>query len=160
MSMVAPSAGNLCYKSNATYSGSSMTLTLEPEEQIGDNLPWSPLIASGQKASFRTFREELLQFNRDDEEDQISANALTAALFTTSRAYSESPNRWRNPRIATDGSGGVRLSWKFGDKEIRAVFPSEMRRPQYLYEEQGENHCIIRNFTSITLSNKFDWLLS
>jgi hypothetical protein len=111
--------------------------------------------------SFLSFINEILTFNsEEDDEDQISDDALGAALFTTNGAYAQKPNRWRKPRIATDGGGGVRLTWRAEHRELRAVFPAEMRRPHYLYVEDGEKHSAINNFTSITLWNKLDWLAS
>lgn len=118
----------------------------------------SPILRESE--SFLAFLNEILSFNSEDDQDQISDNALKVALFTTERAYVLTPHRWRKPRIATDGGGGVRLTWKAGEKEIRAVFPAEMRRPQYLYVEEGNTHSAINNFTSLTLLDKLNWLVS
>lgn len=109
--------------------------------------------------SFLAFLNEILTFNSEDDEDQISNNALNIALLTANGAYAQTPNLWRKPRIATDGGGGVRLTWRAGGNEIRAVFPADMRRPHYLYIEEGGTPLpLINNFTAITLWEKLAWL--
>jgi hypothetical protein len=120
---------------------------------------WSVAPVMHDSDSFLAFLNEILTFNSEDDEDQITDNALGIALFTTKRAYAQRPNSWRRPRIATDGGGGVRLTWRAGEKEIRAVFPADMRRPHYLYIEEGDTPLpLINNFTSITLWDKLAWL--
>jgi hypothetical protein len=112
------------------------------------------------KESFLAFCTEVLQYNKEDEDDQIAESAGAAALAVAQSAFVKVPNRWRAPRVATDGGGGVRLTWKSGGKELRAVFPADIRRMQYLYREQGEEHLMFPNFTAATLCIQFEWLLS
>jgi hypothetical protein len=135
------------------------TSSSETDKFNRSNYWQAPVLRSGNKESYIAFCGDILHFNDEDEEDQIARNALEAALYTTERAYTRLPNKWRNPRIATDGGGGVRLTWRLGEKEIRAVFPASMRRPQYLYVEGGDVPYTIPNFTSTTLCDKFEWLL-
>jgi hypothetical protein len=117
----------------------------------------SPILSENE--SFLAFLNEILNFNVEDEEDQISADALRTAVFTTISAYAHAPSEWRRPRIATDGGGGARLTWRAGEKEIRAVFPADLRRPRYLYVEEGDAPLpLINNFTWITLWDKLAWL--
>ncbi|MGA7523231.1 MAG: hypothetical protein WBW84_12295 [Acidobacteriaceae bacterium] len=120
---------------------------------------WSVAPVLHDSDSFLSFLNEILTFNGEDDEDQISDDALGVALFTTIRAYAQKSDNWRKPRIATDGGGGVRLTWRTGDKEIRAVFPADLRRPHYLYVEEGDNRLpLINNFTAITLWDRLAWL--
>jgi hypothetical protein len=121
---------------------------------------WSSWTLPAAKESFLAFCTEVLQYNKVDEDDQIARNARDAALAIAESAYSRAPNRWRSPRVATDGGGGVRLTWKLGETELRAVFPADARRMQYLYLERGDWHSMIKNFTAATLCSQFDWLLS
>lgn len=121
----------------------------------------SPLVPSATKDSFLAFCNEVLQFNNEeDEEDHIASSARDNALTLTEGAYTNLPHKWRKPRIASDGGGGVRLTWRSGEKELRAVFPTDVRRTQYLYVEQGDKHSLIPNFTSASLSYLIDWLYS
>lgn len=120
---------------------------------------WSvPVIESAAKESFIAFCTEVLQFNLEDEDDQIARSARDEALTVTLGAYTQLPQKWRNPRISTDGGGGVRLTWKTGSKELRAVFPADVTRPRYLYIEEQDKHSLIRYFTATTLSNQFNSL--
>ena len=116
--------------------------------------------SSAAKESFLAFCTEVLQFNSDDEDDQMAENARDAALAITESAYTMLPHKWRTPRVATDGGGGVRLTWKSGEKELRAVFPADPARSQYLYLERGDCHTMIPNFTAATLCFQFDRFLS
>ena len=134
------------------------SLDSDKDTQIGK--PWFSWTSSAAKESFLAFCTEVLQYNKEDEDDQIAPNARDAALAIAQNAFVKLPNRWRAPRVATDGGGGARLTWRSGDKELRAVFPADARRMQYLYLEQGEKHSMIPNFTAVTLCNQFDWLLS
>ena len=120
---------------------------------------WSvPVIGSTASESFITFCTEVLQFNRQDEDDQIAGSARDAALMVAVGAYTQFPQKWRKPRIATDGGGGVRLTWKTDRRELRAVFPADGARPRYLYIEVQNEHSLIQNFTATTLSDQFNSL--
>jgi hypothetical protein len=139
---------------------SKRTSSLESDKVTQTGQLWSSWVSSAANESFLAFCTEVLQFNNEDEDDQIAQNARDAALAIAENAYTKLPQKWRTPRVATDGGGGVRLTWKSGEKELRAVFPADTRRMQYLYVEQGEQHSMIKNFTAATLCDKFEWLLS
>jgi hypothetical protein len=139
---------------------SRRTSRLDSDKSTEAGQAWTSWDSPSPPESFHAFCTEVLQYNKEDEDDQIAQNARDAALTLTLNTYASVPNKWRSPRIATDGGGGVRLTWKSGDKEMRAVFPASSRRAHYLYSEQGEGHSMIPNFTAATLSQKLDWLLS
>jgi len=136
----------------------SRTSSLESDKVPQEGRPWFTWASPTPKESFLAFCTELLQFNHDDEDDQIAPSARDAALAVVEGAYSKLPNKWRAPWITTDGGGGVRLTWTSRAREIRAVFPSDPRRLQYLYLEDGDWHQMIRNFTAATLCSQFEWL--
>jgi hypothetical protein len=139
---------------------SRRTSSLDSDKVTQTGRSWFSWASPGTKESFLAFFTEVLQYNKEDEDDQIAQYARDAALAIAESVYAKMPNRWRTPRVATDGGGGVRLTWKLGDKELRAVFPADARRMQYLYVEHGENHSMIRNFTAATLCNQFEELFS
>jgi hypothetical protein len=129
-------------------------------DKVTQTTSWRPpLDLSTAKESFLAFCTEVLQYNVEDEDDQIADNARNTALALAESAYAKLPNKWRKPRVATDGGGGVRLTWKSGGREIRAVFPADPRRVQYLYKEEGDVHSMIPNFTSATLCDQLNWLI-
>ena len=139
---------------------SRRTSSLDSDKVTETGRHWFSWASPAAKESFLAFCTEVLQYNNEDEDDQIAQNARDAALAIAQSAYASVPNKWSSPRVATDGGGGVRLTWRSGEKELRAVFPADERRMQYLYVEHGEKHSMIRNFTAATLCNQFDWLLS
>ncbi len=130
---------------------------LQSDKRPAERCPisWIDPAPSG---SFNAFCTTLLQFNFEDEDDQISQEACNDALTIVLDAYLLLPSLWSTPWIATDGGGGVRLTWRLDGREIRAVFPSGSQRPRYLYAEEGNWHQMIRNFTATTLYNQFQWL--
>jgi hypothetical protein len=140
---------------------SRRTSSLDSDKVTDEGRRWPTWEGSlAPKESFLAFCTEVLQYNKEDEDDQISRNAGDAALSIAQSAYATASNKWRSPRVATDGGGGVRLTWRSGEKELRAVFPAEAGRKRYLYVEHGEKHSMIRSFTAATLCDKFDWLFS
>ena len=140
---------------------SQRTSSLDSDKVTRVGPLWSSWSSSAAKESFLAFCTEVLQFNHEEEEDdQIAQNARDTALAITESAYAMLPHKWRAPRVATDGGGGIRLTWKSGEKELRAVFPADRRRMRYLYVEQGNTHSMIKNFTAATLCHQFDSLLS
>ena len=139
---------------------SKRTSSLDSDKVTEAGRRWFSWDSPTSKDSFLAFCTEVLQYNNEDEEDQIAQNARDAALAIAQSAYTSVPPKWKSPRVATDGGGGVRLTWRSGEKELRAVFPADTRRAQYLYVEDGDEHWMIRNFTATTLSNQFEWLHS
>lgn len=168
--MTCPAAGTRTYDpslfSTSVEQGSlpvelsTRTSSLESGKEQRSKSWRSPLDLSAAKDSFLAFCTEVLQFNNnEDEEDQIATNARDAVLSVTENAYSRLPHKWQRPRVATDGGGGVRLTWKSQGKELRAVFPADNRRAKYLYMEEAGAHSLIPNFTATTLCDQFDWLV-
>jgi hypothetical protein len=136
------------------------TSSLDSDKVTQPGKSWFSWTSPAATESFHAFCTDVLQYNNEDEDDQIATNARDAAIAIAMSAYAKVPNRWRAPRVATDGGGGVRLTWRSGEKELRAVFPADARRMQYLYIERGDWHSMIKNFTAATLCNQFEWLLS
>ena len=139
---------------------SRRTSSLDSDKITESGRHWSSWVPPAAKESFLAFCTAVLQHNNEDEDDQIAENARDAALAIAQSAYAGVPNKWRSPRVATDGGGGVRLTWRSEDRELRAVFPADARRTQYLYKEHGEKHWMFRNFTAATLCSQLEWLLS
>lgn len=141
---------------------SSRTSSLDTDKVPQKGRTWFSWALPAAKESFLSFCTEILQYNQEEEneDDQIAQSARDAALTIAESVFSKLPNKWRTPRIATDGGGGVRLTWRSGEKELRAVFPTDQGRAQYLYLEHAETHRLIRNFTAATLCDQFEWLFA
>lgn len=109
---------------------------------------------------FRDFIDDLLSLFSENEEDEpaVAENALVQALDLTPLARSLLAQRWPSPRVATDGAGGIRLNWKTGARELRAVIPGKTNRERYLYWEDGDRYGAVQNFTAASLYRWMDWL--
>ncbi len=114
-----------------------------------------PLVLECLEDLFRLFGEA------DAEDDELSVPAdvreRATALVLESSALSP---RWFRPRLATDGAGGVRMTWSVGSQEIRAVIPAGKSRPCYLYIERGRGHEHILNFNARDVALQIEKLLS
>jgi hypothetical protein len=135
------------------------TSSLESDKEPQANVRYPTLEHRENKDSFVAFNVDLLRFEGEDGDEPISQQALDIALFTTESAFVKLRDIWKTPRIATDGGGGLRLTWRKGERELRAVIPADTSRSRYLYVEQGSDHHTVKNFTSMTLCDKVEWLL-
>jgi hypothetical protein len=102
---------------------------------------------------FEAFVNDLLSFHYEDDEPPPSADAIEWILETTVLAKQILAQNWKNPRITSDDQGGVRLSWRDGDRELRAVVPADLSG-RYLYWQQGAQYGGFPNFGSATLYSR------
>jgi hypothetical protein len=98
--------------------------------------------------------------NDEDEDAPPTEYAIAQALSLTEDSANLLAQRWRAPRVATDGYGGLRLSWRDGRRELRAVITGSKERERYLYWEEIGGYGSVANFTAITLFSYLDRLLS
>jgi hypothetical protein len=49
------------------------------------------------------------------------------------------------PRVATDGYGGLRLSWHYNQHEVRVVVKND--GSDYIYWEDGDEHGLVQDVT-------------
>lgn len=105
--------------------------------------------------------QEAIQALQCDEEDDSPPTdyAFGQVLSLCTDATTLLGHRWRKPRVATDGFGGLRLSWKANDKELRAIVGDQEDKERYLYWEEKEKYGAERNFTGVTLFSYLDSLL-
>ena len=102
---------------------------------------------------FKTFFQEVESLQKDEDEDvPPDSHALSEVLRLVPFSRNQLAQRWTPPRIASDGFGGVRLSWQIGQHEVRAVISGgETARENYLYWEDGKTYGTVPNFTPATL---------
>ena len=102
---------------------------------------------------FSAFFQEVKALQEDEEEDvppDFQALAETLRLVPFSR--NQLAQRWSPPRVASDGFGGVRLTWQNKQYEVRAVISgAQTARGSYLYWEDDNGYGTIPNFTATTL---------
>ena len=122
-----------------------------------DELPWMKLFHNDEL--YKVFVNELFCLNCDDEgETPPASHVIEQILELTPFAKSLLAHEWSTPWITTDDSGGIRLSWRQGARELRAVVPAESRRERYLYWQEGSSHGTIPTFGSATLFTRLHWL--
>jgi len=102
---------------------------------------------------FRAFFQEIESLQKDDEEDvPPDSHSVSEVLRLVPFSRSQLAQHWFGPRVASDGFGGVRLSWQKGQREVRAVISGEgVARGNYLYWEDGNTYGTVANFTPATL---------
>jgi hypothetical protein len=97
--------------------------------------------------------------NDEDEDAPPTEYAIAQALSLTEDSANLLAQKWRVPRVATDGYGGLRLSWRDGKRELRAVITGTKDKERYLYWEEIGGYGSIPNFTAITLFSYLDRLI-
>ncbi len=94
---------------------------------------------------------DLLKRESESEEDeQPIPSAVVSTVVALAAATQRLSPAWFRPRLATDGAGGVRMTWASGDSEIRAVLPAS--RERYLYVVRGSAQELIPNFDETALA--------
>jgi hypothetical protein len=97
--------------------------------------------------------------NDEDEDAPPTDFAISQTLTLVATSKILLAQRWRTPRVATDGYGGLRLSWKEGQREIRAVITGSRDSERYLYWEDPSGYGSISNFTAVTLFSYLETLI-
>jgi hypothetical protein len=107
---------------------------------------------------FKAFFQEVELLQKDDEEDvPPDSHSISEVLRLVPFSRSQLAQRWLQPRAASDGFGGIRLSWQKGRFEVRAVISGrETARENYLYWEDGNTYGTVPNFTPATLFSYLD----
>jgi hypothetical protein len=62
------------------------------------------------------------------------------------------------PMIGADEEGTIGLTWRTGDKTLRAVFPAEEKKPPFLYWRFQTKYDLIPTFSLATLIDWIRWL--
>lgn len=102
---------------------------------------------------FKKFFQEVESLRKDEDEDAPpDTHAVSEVLRLVPFSRNQLAQHWLPPRVASDGFGGVRLSWQKGRYEVRAVISGrETTRENYLYWEDGNAYGTVPNFTPVTL---------
>jgi hypothetical protein len=100
--------------------------------------------------AFASFVESLFLL-RDDEEETPPTHEVVEWLLE-SIAFSKKllAGVWKNPHVTTDDAGGIRLSWREEDREVRVVVPADLSA-RYIYWQKGDRYGGYENFGPATL---------
>jgi hypothetical protein len=105
----------------------------------------------------RNISDRIFEISNDEDEDSPPTEyAITQALYLTKDSANLLAQKWHTPRVATDGYGGLRLSWRDGKRELRAVIAGNKNKERYLYWEDTGRYGSIPNFTATTLFTYLD----
>jgi hypothetical protein len=61
---------------------------------------------------------------------------------------------------SVDSLGGIRITWRRDDREIRLVCPGDRGQQVYLYQESEHHNSAIHEVTPSVLAQKLSWLIS
>jgi hypothetical protein len=102
---------------------------------------------------FSAFFQKVQALQEDTEEDvPPDSQALAEILRLVPFSRNQLAQRWPSPRVASDGFGGVRLTWRNKQYELRAVVSGgQTTRGSYLYWEDENGYGTVPNFTATTL---------
>jgi|GEM_PF-6201875 len=101
--------------------------------------------------------------NEDDyDEEFIKPTNYTISralelIFATASTFSSIPTQGK---LSTDGMGGIRMEWKYRDKEIRAVISATAQGRSYIYYEQNDTYDIDTALSGTHLSYWLSWLIT
>lgn len=108
---------------------------------------------------FSAFFQDVRALQDEDDDIPPDEKALAEVLRLVPFSRSQLAQRWAAPRVAPDGYGGVRLTWKHNQREVRAVISGiQTTRSSYIYWEDGDEYGTVSNFTPATLYSYLDRL--
>jgi hypothetical protein len=136
--------------------GQELNLAALIHGHMAEELPWIKLFHADK--SYAEFVNEVFFLSLDEEEAPPSAHVVEQLLQITPFAKTLLAQEWSKPWITTDGSGGLRLSWRRGARELRAVLLADTQQERYLYWQDGSEYGAIPNFGSATLFTRLRWL--
>jgi hypothetical protein len=100
--------------------------------------------------AYAAFVDDLFSLYHEEDETPPCEGVIDWVLESTVLAKSLLAQNWTGPRVTSDDEGGIRLSWREGDRELRAIVPADLSQ-RYLYWQHGTKYGGIPNFGSATL---------
>ena len=92
------------------------------------------------------------------DEIPVSRFAIAQALGLVGTIVTFMQHATRKPRVVDDGGGGIRMTWRTKEREVRIALPSEAKGERYLYWDAQSKYDIVSNFTEVTLFDRLSWL--
>ena len=119
------------------------------ERSVGSECPeWLTLYYRDK--AYAAFVDDLFSLYHEEDETPPSDDVIDWVLESTVLAKLLLAQNWTGPRVTSDDEGGLRLSWREGDRELRAIVPTDLSQ-RYLYWQHGAKYGGIPNFGSATL---------
>ena len=107
--------------------------------------------------AYAAFVDELFSLDHEEDETPPNKDVVDWILESTVFAKKLLAQNWKKPHVTTDDERGVRLSWTEGDREVRAIIPSNLSG-RYLYWQRGNEYGGLPNFGSATLYRWLSWM--
>jgi hypothetical protein len=107
--------------------------------------------------AYAAFVDELFSLDHEEDETPPNKDVVDWILESTVLAKKLLAQDWKKPHITSDDEGGVRLSWREGDRELRAIIPANLSG-RYLYWQHANKYGGISNFASATLYSQLRWM--
>jgi len=106
---------------------------------------------------------ELVAVRHESEEDEYGPLRATEYAFSrtvegVAECYALMRDNLSTPLVSTDSSGGIRLTWIRGGRQVRAVFPGSPSDRRYLYHEGPAGYGAIHDFDGNALAKQLNWL--
>ena len=100
--------------------------------------------------AYKAFVDDLFSLYQEEDETPPCDHVVDWILESTVLAKTLLAQKWKGPRVTSDDEGGLRLSWREGDRELRAIVPADLSQ-RYLYWQLGTKYGGTPNFGSATL---------
>jgi len=106
---------------------------------------------------------ELVAVRNESEEDEYgplraTEYAFSRAIEVVVEGYALLREELQTPLISTDSTGGIRLAWIRGNRQVRAVLPASGTDRRYLYHESPTEYAAVHDFDGYTLAKWLNWL--
>ena len=104
----------------------------------------------------------LLEENGEDDYGQIGPSQLAFknAFLLVSQAISLLGEDVQSSPVV-DSEGGIRVTWKRGDKQIKLVCSARRETPIYIYQASAAGNSLRnQNVTATVLAERLSWLIN
>lgn len=109
--------------------------------------------------------QRLLDLLSERGKDDYGALDPTQFAFKTALEFvlyaEHSLGRETRSAPVVDSEGGIRITWRNGDRQIKLICPAAPSAPIYIYQYSsvGGSSVLNQNVTSTTLTGRLSWLL-
>ncbi|HVP48799.1 MAG TPA: hypothetical protein VMT32_19535 [Bryobacteraceae bacterium] len=102
----------------------------------------------------------LLADERDEDDHGPSQFAFWKAFIMVSDAISILGEDFASSPTV-DSQGGIRITWRRGDRQVKLICPATRGMPMYIYEASPEGNAITNEgVTASMLADKLYWLIN
>lgn len=101
---------------------------------------------------------DLLDPHPEDEINGPSQHAFKSAVDIVAMAEKLIGHKSLRGSSSLDSKGGIRITWRVGDKEIRLICPATSDEPVYLYREHNDKSILDESVTPVLLARSLSWL--